>query len=245
MVSPLSSRIYNLEAKAKIKNRKHLNNVTHSLPWQLESRTKRISGYTADRESPSVVVNFKKQNRADVTEAFAKKRKIEELNFQAYNVKNDLENAGVDFVPRSKALPEGFIDMSGVTLIKSSEYTGTRNAPQTSDFYESAYELMVGLETMIKSSEEFYKGNGRQHKKRKNNVFIKALSITSSTTYGTSLSSSPCDSEFEEESTPSVLPTIVENPLDIGASATKEYLLSSKDNFATLEEALSSSGIAR
>ena len=122
MVSPISSRIYNLEAKARIKSH-FKTNVNNNLPWQIENRTKKISGYTADRESsPALFVNAEKNLRAEQVEAFAKKRKIEELNYQAYNAKNDLVNAGIEFVPKSKALLEGTIDMKNVELVMSSKY---------------------------------------------------------------------------------------------------------------------------
>jgi len=84
MVSPLSSRIYNLEAKAKIKNLKPSLTNDSKLPWQIENRRKRISGYIADKESESVVVNTQKQHRAEQVESLAKRRKVEQQNFKAH-----------------------------------------------------------------------------------------------------------------------------------------------------------------
>jgi hypothetical protein len=254
MVSPLSSRIYNLEAKARIKNFKHLSKIPEAtLPWQIENRTKRISGYIADRESPSVVVNAEKQNRADMTEAHAKKRKNEELNFQAYNVKNDLASAGVDFVPRSKALPEGSIDMSGVTHIMSSQYTEseTDKCESNPDLCKTSYELSTDYCNLVEASKVFYNTNVKRKKivpKFPKNV-SKALSFTSSTTNGTStsLSSSPCLSEAEDGSTQSqfVLPKIIEDPPQHSDDTMLGFLSSANDNFTTLEEALNSSNTAR
>jgi hypothetical protein len=127
MVTPLSSRIISLEAKVKIKNtsyRKHA--ASTKMPWQLESRRKRISGYTADRDSPSQVVPAEKRFRAEQVELNAKRRKIEEGNFQAHNVKKDLANAnmnsGVKCCPKARNLVAGSIDISNVELVMAKDH---------------------------------------------------------------------------------------------------------------------------
>ena len=200
MVSPISSRIYNLEAKARIKSH-FKTNVNNNLPWQIENRTKKISGYTADRESsPALFVNAEKNLRAEQVEAFAKKRKIEELNYQAYNAKNDLVNAGIEFVPKSKALLEGTIDMKNVELVMSSKYRRNYSSNIQNHSIRETYffEMMNDCVGLFDISKEFYKSHGKQRKIRTS--LHKVTSSTSGTSgTGTSLSSSPCDSESEEE----------------------------------------------
>lgn len=254
MVSPLSSRIYNLEAKVKIKNCKLLqtNNQNLHVPWQIESRTKRISGYTADRESEEEQVNEQKQHRSEQVEAEAKKRKVEELSFQAHNVKNDLANAGVEsFVPKSKAFPKGSIDMSNVELIMSSQYSSVK-AQKTDCEFNQIFLFPEDLKStyieMVEASKEFYKAQGKIQKKV---AFPKASSITSSTTnYTTSLSSSPCDSDSEDFcSTPTPgnnsLPSLTEATETVNMCnkciAICNLLSSSKISLISLEEALISS----
>ena len=130
MVSPLSSRILNLEAKAKISR-----DIIHApLPptadraWARGNlKTKRVSGYSADRESqrPSPPIQSAKQKRVNHVETQAKKRRIDELNFQAANVREDLKESGIQCLPglfgRSRALPVGSVDMSSVKLVVRSK----------------------------------------------------------------------------------------------------------------------------
>lgn len=142
MVSPLSSRILNAEAKANIKggNTCYRPLLSQSVMESWERQRKRgISGYSADRErdtasSPlSVQCSFQKQMRTNIVEAQAKRRRTEELNYQAFNVKNDLSTAGVSSLPflgRQKALPPGSVDMSRVELI-----IATKDSPYYSNGY--------------------------------------------------------------------------------------------------------------
>jgi len=143
MVSPLSSRILNAEAKANIKgghNTCYRPLLSQSVMESWERQRKRgISGYSADRErdnasSPlSVQCSFQKRMRTNIVEAQAKRRRTEELNYQAYNVKNDLSTAGVSSLPflgRQKALPPGSVDMSSVELI-----IATKDSPYYSNDY--------------------------------------------------------------------------------------------------------------
>lgn len=140
MVSPLSSRILNAEAKANIKggNTCYRPLLSKSVmeSWQRQ-RKRGISGYSADRDTASsplsVQCSFKKQMRTNIVEAQAKRRRTEELNYQAFNVKNDLSTAGVSSLPflgRQKALPPGSVDMSRVELI-----IATKDSPYYSGGY--------------------------------------------------------------------------------------------------------------
>lgn len=232
MVSPLSSRIFNLEAKAKIKTSATAA-VNAKIPWHIENRRKRISGYTADGESRSHSVNAEKQLRADQVEANAKKRKVEESNFQAYNVKNDLANAGIKYSPRSRALPVGMIDMSKVELIMSSKYQPDYLSQNNTDNQDSTFmdynaEL---FSSMISETRHFY--NGKQKKFRSSQrVAIKADSVTSSTTMNTSPSESPFDSDSEDEKAPIVdalLPGLVEKVEEYKITSTVSKMCSASE----------------
>lgn len=129
MVSPLSSRILNAEAKANINGspfpyRPLTKNVMES--WQRQK--KRVSGYSADcdmKNPPaSTLCSLDKQVRAHQVEISAKRRRIEELNFQASNVREDLARAGIHCLPgligRSHALPHNSVDMDKVRLVTNS-----------------------------------------------------------------------------------------------------------------------------
>ena len=246
MVSPISSRIYNLEAKARIKSH-FKTNVNNNLPWQIENRTKKISGYTADRESsPALFVNAEKNLRAEQVEAFAKKRKIEELNYQAYNAKNDLVNAGIEFVPKSKALLEGTIDMKNVELVMSSKYRRNYSSNIQNHSIRDTYffEMMNDCVGLFEISKDFYRSHGKQRKIRTS--LHKVTSSTSGTSgTGTSLSSSPCDSESEEETTSTayLMPRLTEkvNVIHSNSGSIYKLLSSSNDDVISLEDALISS----
>jgi hypothetical protein len=126
----------NAEAKANINCRANSYRplTAHVIgEWQRRAK-KRVSGYTADRsegESPPASLysvdkeSGQKEMRARQVESLAKRRKIEESNFQAFNVKNDLAKAGIHSLPgtRSHPLPRGSVDMDKVQLVKSSKET--------------------------------------------------------------------------------------------------------------------------
>ncbi len=129
MVSPLSSRIMNAEAKANINGASKYRPLTANVigEWQRRAQ-KRVSGYTADRsegESPPASLYSldkemgAKEMRAQQVESLAKRRRTEEANFQAFNVKNDLSKAGLNLpVLRSRALLRGSVNMDSVKLIR-------------------------------------------------------------------------------------------------------------------------------
>lgn len=112
----------------------------------------RPSGYTADQESnasssnnsgaglfvlgdgagmatfamDSSSDNPTKDRRASQVAEHSRKRKVEELNYSALTVKEDLELAGKSYAyatqPRSRALPAGSVDMSKVRLVSAGIY---------------------------------------------------------------------------------------------------------------------------
>jgi hypothetical protein len=128
MVTPLSSSIVHFEGKAKIKNATHHKHAesTNKLQWQFERRRKHISNDTADREDASQVVTPMKRLRARKVEENAKRRKIEERNFQAHNVKNDLVDDSVRWECSSRspviAGAVGSIEMSNVGLVMAKDH---------------------------------------------------------------------------------------------------------------------------
>lgn len=97
MVSPISSRIKKAEAKANLKRTTFASkNVTKQK--KIPKPKKHTSGYSADKDSPTSSVCSMtlgtKSLRAQTVEENSKRRKMEELNYQAFNVKRDME-AGV------------------------------------------------------------------------------------------------------------------------------------------------------
>lgn len=174
MVSPLSSRIMNAEAKANINGRSKYRPLTANNvigEWQIRGR-KRVSGYTADRsESPPASLYCidkeigPKEMRARQVENLAKRRKTEEANFQAFNVKHDLAKAGVQSLPglRSRALPRGSVNMDNVTLVcvsKESPYPGDEFVDDEDDTKRTCQpQLQHGVEEyleLLKQAQHFY-----------------------------------------------------------------------------------------
>jgi hypothetical protein len=268
MVSPLSSRIINLEAKAKIKNDYKAPRFSASkLPWQLESRRQRISGYTADREGSTQVVTTEKQIRANQVEASAKKRKVEELNFQAHNVKKDLANADMTYAPRSRALPAGAIDMSNVELVMASKYvsdidpnmeltndqnSGSDNSSGTSSCsYVSASSLenISSYMSLIEEARSFYKGGPKQKRHRTMQSFTNTTRSSTSTSTGpsttTSLSSST--TSLSSASTSSFLSPGMEEKVEVYRrnSTIHKILYTPETNEISLDNALISCETAR
>jgi hypothetical protein len=170
MVTPLSSRIIDLEAKVKIKNASNHKHVASTkLPWQLESRRKYISGYTADTDSHSQIVPAKKRFRAEQVEANAKRRKIEEENFQAHNIKKDLANAnskvntGVKYSPRARNLANDSIDISNVNLVMAKDYRPDIVRDIRLDWNMRAYNnSFSAYASLIDTAKPFYKDNGHR-----------------------------------------------------------------------------------
>jgi len=137
MVSPLSSRILNAEAKANMAGSSVYAYRPLIEEWQHRAKTKkRVSGYSADgseQESPpSSECSFGKETRANQVEHEAKRRRTEEADFQAFHARNDLAKAGVNFLPgligRSRALTHGSIEMDRAGLVVVS-----RNTPYVND----------------------------------------------------------------------------------------------------------------
>jgi hypothetical protein len=158
MVPPLSSRILNIEAKATINPFITIN----PLPFDHVVR-KRVSGYSADRESPEEEdVSESKQNRAHQVEVNAKRRRIDELIFQAINIKADLERVGIHYVPTTRPHFHGHgnVDMSTVKLVtvsKSRPYIEEghgRNGHHGHNLSDSAF--FSDVQTLLQSCQHHY-----------------------------------------------------------------------------------------
>ena len=106
------------------------------------------------------------------------------------------------------------------------------------------FEMMNDCVGLFDISKEFYKSHGKQRKIRTN--LHKATSSNCGTSRtGTSLSSSPCDSESEEETTSTayLMPRLTEkvNVIHSNAGSIYKLLSSSNDDVISLEDALISS----
>lgn len=174
----------NAEAKASSKYGS-LNSGIGLSEWQRRAQKRAIgsvSGYSADRsdiESPpaslsssssnrgsnskDLATNNLKEIRARQVEFMAKKRKTEENNFQAFNVKNDLARAGVYSLPamRSRALPRGAVNMSSVKLILVSDKSPYPGDLQNTDVAkEESFSFDYdAYSELFKAAQYFYTSN--------------------------------------------------------------------------------------
>jgi len=95
---------------------------------------KRVSGYSADKESANSnsITCIKKRKRANIAGMTAKKRKVDELHYQAASTRSTLAQGNklsARFQTRGPcALPHGSIDINIVKLI-----TVSRNNPYAQD----------------------------------------------------------------------------------------------------------------
>jgi PAS domain-containing protein len=216
MVSLLSSRIMNAEAKANSKYRP-LTAANVLGEWgQLRGAKKRDaststsngsgsgSGYSADRsESPPDSLSSMQHSTTTTYESLVKKRKTEVDTFQAFNVKNDLAKAGVQCLPglRSRALPRGSVDMSRVKLVLSSKdnpYLGDQCEPGHGNGNGNGH----GHTTRIHSSEDYSDLFKATQQFYTSDQSIPAFSEEGTSTLGSdstsnSISTSPSDSESE------------------------------------------------
>lgn len=204
MVLPLSSRILKAEAKAR------------SSGFTLASKSKkRVSGYSADRsdqESPpatlSTTMEKTKEKRAQHVEQCAKRKRVEEANFQAFNARNDLAQAGVKCQPgifgRSRALPQGHIDMDTVDLIvvsKETPYTNDKEGFEDTGYMTDIEYSDVSSEDymdLLTCSQQFYLAKGRIPTPSEDAVNERSSQISSSNTTGFS-TAVDSDNEFETD----------------------------------------------
>lgn len=136
MVSPLSSRILDLEAKAKSIN---------CPQFQEAAQIKKDSSAFVQKTEEFVGLD-------------AKKRKIEELNYQAANVHADLARAKIQHESnpaerKLRAFPHGSANINEVKLINVS-----KNTPYVEEVTTNSSELfnVSVFSDLIRSSEQFY-----------------------------------------------------------------------------------------
>ena len=239
MVSPLSSRILNLEAKAKI-------NIRAPVPHN----PKRTSGYSADKESTktSEVVQAQKQDRVNQVESQAKKRRLEELNFQAANARDDLRQNGIQCLPgligRSRALPLGTVDMSTVKLIVRSKGQPCHEAVATKAPLEETPSTNTYHE-LLDACKSFYESSGPMNPADVNaaDYHGRPPSTTSTITSGESFVPTS-DADSDSDDTPLVIPARLKEKTNKKEKGTEKsnqdelQLEPLSSPFLSLEEAL-------
>ena len=99
MVSPLSTRLLNLEAKAGSASYAQFakNNQISRLEWRQLAQAKSVSGYSADKESihsNNVTTSVEKEQRAKLIGLASQKRKKDELHYQAASARSTLAQGG-------------------------------------------------------------------------------------------------------------------------------------------------------
>jgi len=158
MVSTLSTRLLDIETKAGSINLPPSAKVKRQ-EWRKLARAESSSGYSADKESANSnsVTCIEKQRRANSVRMTAKKRKIDELHYQAASARSTLPQVNMlstRIQTRGPcALPNGSIDINAVKLI-----TVSKNNPYTPDIPAKSVDVF-GLSIyseMIQSSKQFY-----------------------------------------------------------------------------------------
>jgi hypothetical protein len=266
MVSPLSSRILNAEAQAKIAiyyppvNNPLAVNVIED--WQQRAKSnKRVSGYSADRSDheilPSRFCSLDKAVRAQQVGNHAKRRRTEEASFQAFNARSDLANSGVNCLPgligRSRALPHGSFNMNEVKLIVVSRNNPYEDDIEPIESVNKTNDISSNEDYMqlISCSQHFYTTMGRVPTPSVEAANERSNNENASNTIGTMNTPTECSSISEG------LPNdIIPKPQDKGYVQDKETVGASEDMIhrissskssttITLEDALAPSETAR
>ena len=148
MVSPLSSRILDLEAKAK--------SINCPQVWsdvQVKKESVNPSDKTCSSTSGASILDQKKTGES--VGFHAKKRKIEEMNYLAANVHADLARANITHAPcvapQKSLLPNG--SNNTVQLINVS-----RKTPYIEEFLPKTSDLsnVTVFSELVRLSEQFY-----------------------------------------------------------------------------------------
>jgi hypothetical protein len=172
MVSPISLRIKKAEAKANLKLTTFAskNGLKHK---KIPKPKKHTSGYSADKDSPTSSVCSMtlgtKSLRAQTVEENSKRRKMEELNYQAFNAKRDME-AGViskeSYNPivddtaslRTKMIKD--IDLKKVRQIVSRDYDQHNNSNDDAMREIIGNEEEIDYNDLLYSCQHFYSSSG-------------------------------------------------------------------------------------
>jgi hypothetical protein len=165
MVSPLSTRLFNIEGKTGSSNYPHFikNNKISRQGHQLV-QIKRVSGYSADKENGqpnSSTTSVEKEKRAKLIGMASRKRKKDELHYQAATACSTLAQGG-HLYKRSRlvsfrTLPDEGIDTKRTKLISVSRGNPYEEMTEKVDVYD----LSIYSE-MVQSCKQFYSLGGRR-----------------------------------------------------------------------------------
>lgn len=141
------------------------------------------------------------KKRVNHVETQAKKRRIDELNFQAANVREDLKESGIQCLPglfgRSRALPVGSVDMSSVKLVVRSKGQPCHEAT-SSKLPADQVPCTNTYSDLLYACQSFYKINGPITDVNADVYHDRAPSATSTITTSESVTStSDGDSDLE------------------------------------------------
>lgn len=259
MVSPLSSRMMNAEAKANGASSYARRPLTANVieEWKKKAK-KRVSGYWADRsdqESPPMgAYSLDKEIRAKQVEIHAKRRRLEESAFQAHNARNDLKKAGISCPPglvgRSRALLVGSVDMSKVNLVVVSNDQVVSGKKEEKQSQVEVVKTQQGLASfdeysqLLSLSQQYYITKGRIPTPSEEEPEERCSDTTGTNSTGTNSDSS----DYEP---PEILPKLLEIQEEQKAShSIPDYVIqcigSSLDaSRLSLEEALMNMNSAR
>jgi len=155
MVSPLSFRMLNFDAKANSVSLPFTNvNQNSRGEWQQFAQVKRFSGYSADKESLRSITSVTKQKTS-------KKRQIDKVHYQAGSAHSNLVRGGDTYKRSLQGSPcthsRGILNTNAVKLITSSKNTPFKE--EISMKYSDVLDLSAYSE-MVQSSKKFYSISG-------------------------------------------------------------------------------------
>lgn len=249
MVSQLSSRLFSGNKNSSSGS----SSSTKSENTKSQGRSdSTLSGYSADKEGLSVTppvhidLNLKHKRKFVDNHDPAKRRKLQELNYAASRVKEDLAKAGLPFpsvrASRPRAIPLAKLNMSSVNLVTSKSVSSSPFLSKSStglarhDIATDFGNVYAHLFTM---SRPFYGGTPAHNERCRS-----AQSDTESTSSTSSFSDTESD-DSQASSTVMVIAARVEDSLE-KTDTTKSKRVPSPTHFIsclpsnsiTMEEAL-------
>lgn len=245
MVSPLSTRLFNLEAKANSDNYHQFIRNFHQL-----AHAKRVSGYSADKESVqsnSAITSTEKENRAKSIGLASKKRKNDELHHQAASARSTLAQGGHlhkrSLQGSSRAFPQKGIDMKRAKLITVSRDNPYEEKTEKVDVYDPSI-----YSEMVESSKHFYSLGGRRLSNDRNNA-IQSQEEGSNATNST-ISSKSSDKESDDGTTYEIPPRFEDGYQNVDIKNSERDILKDAINHlavctTTLEEAFNTQSSPR
>jgi hypothetical protein len=252
MVSPLSTRLFNLEAKANSVNYPQFmkNNQISRQGWHQMAQAKRVSGYSADKESVqsnSVITSTEKENRAKSIGLTSKKRKNDELHYQAASARSTLTQGGHlhkrSLLGSSRAFPHEGIDTKRAKLIIVSRDNPYEEKTEMVDVYDPSI-----YSEMVESSKHFYSLVGRRLSNDRNTT-IQSHEEGSNATNST-ISSQLSDTESDNGTTYEIPPRFEDGYQNVDTNDSERDILKDAINHVpacttTLEEAFNNQSSPR